>query len=108
MAPAMQCRADALSIGWFYPDMPYSPGHDVVIEYDDYDEYAYYRSTTAFTELLRDMATNDRQAWILRVRLSKYLLGEAAAWWSELDEITKARLMAHSNGLEEWCKALER
>ncbi|KLJ13341.1 hypothetical protein EMPG_11716 [Blastomyces silverae] len=41
--------------------------------------------------------------------LNSCLSGEAERWWTtETSEVTRIGLIAHTNGVEGWCKALEK
>ncbi|OJD12130.1 hypothetical protein ACJ73_09405 [Blastomyces percursus] len=71
-------------IGFFYPEMPLSWGRGDTIYKDD---KTYYRDINASTNRLRVAAITSDPAKI---------------------QVTRIDLIAHTNGVEEWCKALEK
>ena len=86
-----------MNISFFYPDMPFLLCQDDNI----------YRSVTAFTNHLRRIVT-EKNARTIGEHVSSHLLGEAKIWWSGLDEVIQTGLVAHYNGVEAWCQALEK
>ena len=92
-------------IGLFYPNMPQSWGEGDII---DKDGKNYYRNIHSFTNRVR-VAALTRDAKQIRQNLDACLRGEAELWWNtQIDEVMRIGLVNHYNGVEEYCKALER
>jgi len=74
----------------------------------DRDNKNYYRNVQSFTNRVR-VAAATRDARQRRQNLDVNLRGEAELWWNtQLSEVSRLGLVAHPNGVEEWCKALEK